>query len=112
MPLPLDSNAALIARLDYRVTGLTLTATRRDSQTVALALGVKATAKPGRHLVHLEVLEPDGTRSYFYTQNVEVFDGQGSATLHLALNDNPGTWKVNAREVVSGQTAATTFVVK
>lgn len=112
VPLPVQQNAVLIARLDYRVTGVTLQSTQPDRQTVNLAIGVQATAKPGRHVVHLEVLEPDGKSSYFYTQNLEIFDGRGNTTLHLALNDKLGKWKITAREVVSGQTATTTVVVK
>ena len=112
VPLPVKQNAALIARLDYRVTGLAVKAAKPDRQTVELALALKATDKPGRHVVHLDVLDPTGVRNFFYTQNVELFDGQGKATLHLALNDQPGKWKIIAREVVSGTTATTTFTVK
>jgi len=38
-------------------------------------------------------------------------EGQASGTIPLALNDPPGKWTVQARDVASGVKAATDFVV-
>ena len=104
--------AALFARLDYTVSGLTVTAgsaARGETVPLALKVAVKGTSQPGRHVVRLEVLAPDGKQSLFYTQNVDTKNGSWQGEIHTALNDQPGTWTVRAREVISGLTATTTF---
>lgn len=110
-PLPLRvQEAALFARLDYRITGVSLTAgSVARGQAVPIAVAVATTSKPERHVVHLEVIAPDGTRSFFYTRNVELRDGKYAGVINTALNDQPGVWTINAREVISGKTAKATF---
>jgi len=114
--LPLKAfGAALFARLDYTVSGLTVTAgdaARGSAVSLAVKLAFKGTSQPGRHVVRLEVLAPDGTKSFFYTQNVNTRNGGWQGEIHTALNDQSGAWTVKAREVLSGTTATTTFRLK
>ncbi len=113
-PLPLHvQEAALFARLDYRITGLSLTAgSVARGQAVPIAVALATTAKPERHVVHLDVVAPDGTRSYFYTRNVELREGKYAGAIYTALNDQPGMWTITAREVISGRTAKAAFTLR
>ena len=107
--------AALFARCDYQITGLTVTtadAARGAVVPLAVKLACKGTNQPGPHVVRLEVVAPDGKRSFFYSQNVNTKNGAWQGEIHTALNDQPGTWKVNAREVLSGTTTTTQFRLK
>ncbi len=110
-PIPLRlKEAALFARLDYRVTALTLEAKSAVAgQPVQLTLRLATTTPPGRHIVHIGVSEPDGTPNFFYTRNVELVDGVWQGSLPTALSDRPGTWRIEAREVVSAMSASATF---
>jgi hypothetical protein len=115
-PVPIKAyGAALFARLDYTVSGLTVTAgdaARGGTVPLAVKVACKGTNQPGRHVVRLEVMAPDGKRSFFYTQNVNTKDGGWRGNLHTALNDQAGTWTVKAREVLSGITATAQFRLK
>jgi hypothetical protein len=113
-PLPLrKSEAALFARLPYKVTGLEVNVENAErGKTVSISVKVTADGKPERHVVHVEVYEPEGERNYFYTKNVNVVNGEGKLVIHTALNDPAGKWTVNAREVVSGIEKQTTFELR
>lgn len=113
--LPLRAyGAAVFARLDYQVTGLSIKAADAlRGGAVPVAVDLACTGKsPGRHVVRLEVLAPDGLANHFYTQNVDTRGGQWRGEVFTALNDPPGPWTVRAREVMSGHTATTQFQLK
>ncbi|HET8933274.1 MAG TPA: beta-galactosidase [Polyangiales bacterium] len=115
LSLPLRAQeAALFARLDYKLNGLRLDAppVAVRGEPLQLGLALDATAPPGRHVVHVEVTDPHGTRLPFYTHNVLVENGRGQLQLVSALNDPEGTWQVTAREVVSGLQATQNIEVR
>lgn len=110
-PLPLRAyQAALFARLDYQITGISVIA--QDAVrggAVPLRVEVLATERPGRHLVRLEVIAPDGTLNHFYTCNGEARRGRYRGRIHTALNDPSGIWTITALEVISGKTTTAQF---
>ncbi len=112
-PMPLKAfEAALFARLDYQVSDLTVTAAdaaRGRALPVTVKLSFKGTNQPGRHVVRLAVVAPDGKESVLYSQNVNTRNGTWRGRIHTALNDQPGTWTVKAREILSGATATAQF---
>jgi hypothetical protein len=117
--VPLQAfGAALFARCDYQITGLTITsADAARGATVPLAVkltwkGAPASTGIGRHVVRLEIIAPDGKPSYFYTQNVNTKDGAWQGEIHTAFSDQSGTWTVKAREILSSTTATTQFRLK
>jgi hypothetical protein len=57
---------------------------------------------PGTHVLRIEVQDPQGRLLRHYGQNVVCPEGQGQATIPLALNDAPGQWTVTARDVATG----------
>lgn len=56
-------------------------------------------------VVRVEVRDPAGRVVRHYSSNVTVRDGSAKFDIPFALNDAAGTWKVRARDVVSGLTA-------
>ncbi|MET0387713.1 MAG: beta-galactosidase trimerization domain-containing protein, partial [Polyangiales bacterium] len=115
VPLPLRaSEAALYARLDQRITRLQLSATAaKRGEPLTAKLKLSATGPVGRHVIHVHVVRPDGTAERLYQRNVVVTDaGGGTLTLHTALSDPPGRWKIQARDVISGLRAETTVTLE
>jgi hypothetical protein len=102
-----DSPHALLAVLPYRIEGVTLRAQPgRLGQDLPLELTMRVTGgQPVRHVVHLDVYHPDGTRNYSLSRNFVFRASRWSGTLPLALNDPEGQWTVRAREVCSGLTS-------
>jgi hypothetical protein len=103
--LPLRAHeAALFARLEYTLRALTLSAppAAARGQTVTVDLELSASATPGRHVVHVDVITPNGEAAPLYAQNVVLQAGRGQLRVTTALNDPKGTWQLEAREVVSG----------
>ena len=114
--LPLRANgAAAFARLDYRVSKLSVKAadsTRGSAIPLAVDLSCTGKSSPGRHVVRVQFVTPDGKAHDFYTQNVDTRGGQWRGQVVTALNDPPGLWTIRAREIISGKTATTQFQLK
>jgi hypothetical protein len=108
LPLPLRAQeAALYARLDYKLNKLELSLppSAARGQPLPLTIKLDASKTPGRHIVHIEFRGPSGAIMPLYTQNAVIESGRGQLQLITALNDPTGTWRITAREVVSGLTA-------
>jgi hypothetical protein len=110
-PLPLRAQeAALFARLDYRITGVAVTAgSATRGGAVPITVTVTGSGPLSRHIINLTVTDPSGARHPFYSQNVEAQGGRYAGNIFTALNDPAGAWIITAREVISGKTATATF---
>jgi hypothetical protein len=102
-----DTPHALLAVLPYKINGVTLqTQSGRLGKDLPLDLVLQVTGgQPVRHVVHLDVFQPDGTRNYSLSRNFVFEAGRWRGTLPLALNDAAGQWTIRAREVCSGLTS-------
>lgn len=58
-------------------------------------------------VVRVEVFEPAGQLVRYYSSNLTVRDGRGSFQIPFAISDAKGSWRVHARDVLSGLTAET-----
>ena len=102
-----DEPHCLLAVLPYRVDGLTLRGGKgRLGSGLDLELQLRADGAPVDHVVHLDVFRPDGSRYAPLCHNVVLTEGRWAGRVPLALNDPAGRWRIEAREVVSGATAA------
>ncbi len=54
------------------------------------------------HVVHLDVLDPQGRRILNYGGNVFAENGHGLKTIPFALNDAPGKWTIQVHDLLSG----------
>jgi hypothetical protein len=65
-----------------------------------------------RGVVHLEVVDPEGSTIAHYSGNLLV-GAEGTTTLlPLAFNDRTGLWKLRLRDLTSGKSAATELQVE
>jgi hypothetical protein len=58
-------------------------------------------------VVRAEVIDPDGRPIHHYSSNLTVRDGKASLQIPFAISDTKGVWRIQARDVISGLTAAT-----
>jgi hypothetical protein len=68
-------------------------------------------ASTTKHVLHIEVFQPDGLRAAAYCRNVEAESGRCRIAIPHALNDAAGAWKAVVREVVSGLEATVAWEV-
>ena len=99
-----DAPHALFAILPYKIDGLVVKAGSSSRvRGLALDIRIETGTKPARHVVHLDVFRPDGSKCHPLIRNVVLKNGRWTGALPLALNDPTGRWTVVAREVVSGK---------
>jgi hypothetical protein len=81
--------------------------------TLSPALDIVLTDVNGRGIdrsvVRVEVYAPGEQLRRHYSGNVTVENGRARYQVPFALNDEPGTWRVRARDVISGLTAEATI---
>ncbi len=109
-----DGVALLYAVTPYEVTELRLSAPpkARPGQTLKVVLAVRAdTGLPGDHVVHLRLVRPDGGEAVWARENLLTRNGRANWRPRLALNAPAGTWRVEAQDRISGQTASGEVVV-
>jgi len=101
------NRATLLAALPYRVQRLGLKVRRTDARgTFKLtAVVVADSGDVGRHVFHIEVLDPSSQPLPHYTRNVVAEKGRWNAELPLALNEPAGMYQLSIRDVLTGQTA-------
>ncbi|RKZ93362.1 MAG: hypothetical protein DRQ43_08210, partial [Gammaproteobacteria bacterium] len=55
-----------------------------------------------KSVVRVDAFNPDGKTMNYYSKNCDITNGSGSYSFNLALNDQPGNWKIRLTEVISG----------
>ncbi|MFO7671943.1 MAG: beta-galactosidase trimerization domain-containing protein, partial [Bacteroidales bacterium] len=55
-----------------------------------------------KSVVRVNVFNPEGVNTLYYSDNCEVTNGSGTHHFNTALNDQPGLWKIQLTEVISG----------
>ena len=107
-------HTAVYACLPYRVKSLDLRvpeSVAAGSEMVAeISLGTEAGAA-GDHVLHLDVLGPDGKPVWHYARNVLAPGGTFRASIPLACNERAGAWRLRARDVLTGLEAESAFSV-
>jgi len=100
-----EGTAAVYALLPYRVESVAVQAPRSVGKggTVHVSVMLSARdAKPGRHIVRLDVYAPGDKLMQHYGRNLELKGGRASTDFDLALNDPEGQWTLTARDVATG----------
>ncbi|HOQ29009.1 MAG TPA: hypothetical protein PLH36_09730, partial [Armatimonadota bacterium] len=97
--------ARLFALLPYAVSEI-----RVSTSAVSLGQETRVRAecitggKPGRHVLRVRFIGPDGKERREYQQSVVAEGGTAELSLPLAFNDAPGTWSVVVQDVATGVT--------
>jgi hypothetical protein len=95
---------ALYAFTPSEIPLLRITAPARLRRGEAARIGIDiAPATAETHVVHLEVLDPQGNRVPHYSGNALAPWGRTARLLPTAVNDAVGKWKIQVKDVMSGQ---------
>lgn len=109
--------AELFARLPYKIDGIDLLlddskGSFQPGDTVEFAVSLRAdSARPATHCYHIELYDADNAICPWFTYNSMAVAGDCRGELPLALNAERGTWRLVAREVISGIQAERRFAV-
>ena len=108
------ADAALLAVLPYKVTGLSLEVGPGGKPGVQAPIQAKviAAGAVGRHILRMDVYEPDGRLSRAYSANLVAPAGQYAGVIPTALNEKPGRWRVVVRDVITGLKAEGRYDVR
>ena len=78
-----------------------------------VSLGIAFQDTPAEtHVVHLDVLDPNGNRMLQYSGNLLARHGKAAKHIPLAMNDPTGQWTVQIHDVLSGQTETRTIDIR
>ncbi len=55
-----------------------------------------------KSVVRVNVYDPEGANALYYSDNCDLTNGSGTYNFNTALNDQPGLWKIQLTEVISG----------
>jgi hypothetical protein len=109
------AGGSIIAAYDQPVgameIGLKTSVARGEAQTISLKVKTRTGApSDGTHLLDVVVSNADGI-SGEYSQRLVAVSGTATASVPVAINDPPGSWKVRVREVASSIGAEASFQV-
>jgi len=107
----------LLAALPYRVNAIRLSVPARLAAGDRLEYSAEVvrddeSAAPVLHVFRVELVDPQGHPARHYASNLKAAEGRAKSSLRLALNERPGTWTLTARDVATGVSAQTSFVVR
>ncbi|MFH0963448.1 MAG: beta-galactosidase trimerization domain-containing protein [Planctomycetota bacterium] len=107
----------LLAALPYRVSGIDLSVPARvaPGERVAYTAEIVRDEKseaPVTHVLRVELVNPDGRAVAHYYENLRAPKGRGTGALNLALNEQPGVWRLVVRDIATGTVAERAFVVQ
>jgi hypothetical protein len=71
-----------------------------------------AASQAATHVIHVDVLDPQGTRLLAYSGNLLAPRGYAAKAIPLAVNDPAGDWTIRIRDLLSGQTETRTLTVE
>jgi len=104
----------LLSTLRYSVSRLVVDAIERVSsgKRVTVSLSVRTTDDlPGDHWIQMQVRGPDGDVIRHYSRAIDCPQGQGETILSLAMNEKPGRYTLEFRDVLTGITVQKTMEV-
>jgi hypothetical protein len=100
-------DARVLTALPYEVTGLTVTTedSVQAGRRLTVAVSVNARkATPGTHLVHVTLRQGFGQPIPYYAHDVSCREGEGATFIPLALDEAPGVYTIEARDLLTGTT--------
>ena len=106
----------VFALVPYKIDGIVLTLEKNECKpgaVISYNVRVESSAKePSPHVIRLEVINPVGKQINYYGTNLLAENGKGCyGYIRTSLNEEKGSWKITAKEIVSGKTAKGTFSI-
>jgi hypothetical protein len=102
------------ALLPYEVNGVeaTMPGSAEAGSTVEVAATVSASARPGTHVVRMDVYAPDADEAHReYSRNILCERGEGATDIPFAHNDATGNWRLELTDVASGTSLTRTLAL-
>jgi len=105
---------ALLALLPYRVRRLNaqLSAEQRTMVFSATVVPEDARARPGTHVIRVELVDPKGEPRTEYTSTFFALEGRLTGRIPIGLTESGGAWTVNFTDVASAAKATATVVIQ
>ena len=107
--------AKLYALLPYQVKGVNISLTNStfsQGSAVPYEVALSASAdKPESHIFRIRVINPRGEEVPYYSRNLAV-KGKAADKIFFAMNEEPGTWKIEIQEVISAKKSQAEFEIK
>lgn len=95
----------IVATAPSRFPAVRLTIPPTATRGAMLAIGVASERTPAAtHVVHIDVMGPEGKLLPHYSGNVLGISGYASKSIPLAVNDPAGKWTIQIRDLLSGHT--------
>ena len=106
--------AKLYACLPYRVEALRLdpAPAAKPGAVVRFGAELTASAEPGRHVLRVDVVRPDGQPQNILGYNQTAPAGKATIEIPLAYNAPTGRWSVTVRDVATGIEAKRELLVE
>jgi Beta-galactosidase trimerisation domain len=103
----------LLAMVENRIGGLELQSNARARLGEAVNLQFRIATSPRlRSVAKVRVIDPTGREMRYYGGNHEITGGTGSISFRTALNDSPGSWRVEVTDAISGETAGVGLTIE
>jgi hypothetical protein len=58
--------------------------------------------KSGRHVLHLDLISPDGKKYDYYSRNIICKGNKINVKIPMAFNDPTGKWKIIVKDIATG----------
>lgn len=108
------ARALFFSLLPYRVEGITVKIPDKISKgtNLPVSFNIKTGGgKPGLHVVHIEIYDPQGTPKPCYSMNILANDGKAEVKVPFAMNDQEGMWSLKARDAATGCQSEAVFTI-
>jgi hypothetical protein len=89
---------------------LTMSKTAERGRTLDISFAIDSPAAAS--VFHIEVKDPNGKAAAYYSGNHFGVEGRGGMRIPFAVNESPGTWEVQVRELLTGSTARSSIEVR
>ncbi|MDP2982333.1 MAG: beta-galactosidase [Candidatus Latescibacter sp.] len=109
------ARALLFSLMPYRVEGINIEIPKQVSRGAYLPLSFTIKTgggKPGLHVIHIELRDPQGSVKPWYSMNLLAPSGKAEAKVPFAMNDQAGMWSLKARDAATGCQSEAVFTVK
>ncbi|MFP6582699.1 MAG: alpha-amylase family protein [Candidatus Hydrogenedentota bacterium] len=103
-----ERGVGLVSMLPYRVSRLILDGPNvlQAGQRLSFSVEVKTfDALPEEHWILVRLRDPNEESIEYYRTQIACVDGKGRAYIPIALNETPGRYTLEVRDVLTGMTA-------
>lgn len=105
----------VFAYISYRIEGLKINTADSCKPGEKLDFTIELESegeKPGNHVFHFDVFDPDGKKVEYFAKNLVSENGTYTGKLPFSLNAQKGIWRILVNDIPSGKTSERRFEIK